>query len=371
MKWTRMANLNKKDKNEIWIRNSETKRSQYTVDVQFGKRTDLLKLKKNVVAKIEENFKFYHKSRTEFFSKVGNLEEVTICPACHTAATKAEFVAKVLEASYFQCGQCTHVYLKKIPRLSAIEEFYRTNTQYSQTYTDREAAEFRLNSVDMELADFMLSKFESVYQTKPTRVLDIGAGGGHFVEACRRKGMHAQGFEFSDSSVNFANEVWGIDLDQRDYVGAHEEYTDFDIVSFWGLLEHVPNPFEFIKAAARSVEKSKNGMIICRVPKWDSVSTVVQCVSRESIVRHLDPLGHIMIYTESSLCELFGKINYRPAAIWYYGMDSYEFLMQIGHATGNYDHLKSTSHLQLEVQQQLDNHYLSDLMVMVFVPNKN
>ncbi|HPG12085.1 MAG TPA: class I SAM-dependent methyltransferase, partial [Chitinophagaceae bacterium] len=209
-----------------------------------------------------------------------------------------------------------------------------------------------------------------IFNTNPTNILDIGAGGGHFVEACQRKNMQAKGFEFSESSIAFAKEAWDISLDHRDYTKAYQEYADYDVVTFWGLLEHVPNPLEFIKAASGSLNQRSDKMIVCRVPKWDSLSTGVQSLCSDTIVRHLDPLGHIMIYTESSLCELFRQIGYKPAAIWYYGMDMYELLMQIGHKSGNYDHLMKLGDLQQELQVLLDNFYLSDLMVMAFVPNE-
>lgn len=370
MKWFRTSKLNKKEASEMWVRSDNQVNEEFPLEVVFGKRTDLLKLKRNVVSKIEENFKFYHQSRTSFFSEKSNLQPVDSCEACGAPSDDAEFLVSILAADYYQCRRCTHVYLKMIPTLPAIEAFYRTNTQYSQTYTDKDAAEFRLNSVDVPLAEFMLARFKTIYGGRPGAVLDIGAGGGHFVEACRRMGMKADGFEFSDSSVNFAKDVWNFKMDQRDFVQVYKEYSGYDVVTFWGLLEHVPNPYEFLNAARWAVKDSEQPMIICRVPKWDSVSTTVQSFSPDSIVRHLDPLGHIMIYTESSLCELFRRIDYKPVSIWYYGMDSYEMMMQIGHLTNNYDHLKVGSTLQQEVQQQLDNNYLSDLMVMAFIPNK-
>jgi hypothetical protein len=75
-----------------------------------------------------------------------------------------------------------------------------------------------------------------------------------------------------------------------------------------------------------------------------------------------------MVFTESSLCELFRSVGYKPVSIWYYGMDTYELLMQIGHRIGSYDHLLKTNELQQELQVQLDTFYFSDLMVMGFVP---
>lgn len=368
--WHRTSKLNNKQANEIWHRTEGGLTEQFDVETIFGKKTDLLTLKRNVVSRLEENFEFYSRSRTDFFSNPQNLQFVDCCPVCNISSAKTEYCTTIYSAAYYQCQHCSHIYLKEIPTLPAIEEFYRKNTQYAQTYTDRESAEFRLNTVDMELAGFMEKRYEKIYGTLPSRILDIGAGGGHFVEACKRKGYEAAGFEFSDSSVNFSKEVWGINLDQRDYSKVYSDYIGYDVVSFWGLLEHVPNPQEFVAAAAASIEGSKKGMILCRVPKWDAVSTVVQSLTPDSIVRHLDPLGHIMIYTESSICELFRTINYKPSAIWYYGMDTYELFIQLGHLQGNYDHLKSAGKLQMEVQQKLDEYYLSDLMVMAFTPNQ-
>lgn len=354
----------------MWERHENGKTESFPIITDFGKKTDLLKLKSNIVEKIEQNVTFYAESRNGFFSDPQNLQPVNSCPVCDSSSDETEFRVTIYHADYFQCSRCSHIYLKKIPRLEAIEKFYRTNAQYSQTYTNKQAAEFRLNSVDAVLAGHMVSKFRALFGKDPKKVLDIGAGGGHFVEACRRIGMESQGFEFSDSSIAFARDTWGIALDNRDYTGHYQDYTGYDVVTFWGLLEHVPYPVQFIEAATGSLKKDAPRMIMCRVPKWDALSTVVQSYYPGSIVRHLDPLGHIMIYTESSICELFRKVGYKPAAIWYYGMDTYELMMQIGHKTGSYNHLLETGDMQQEIQVFLDSFYLSDLMVLAFIPNE-
>ena len=274
-------------------------------------------------------------------------------------------------AEYYSCNNCSHVYLKKRPTSSSIENFYKNNSNYSTTYTSKEKAEYRLKNIDQKLLDYVLNIYKKKYDKLPDRILDVGAGGGHFVEACRRAGIKAEGLELSNASIDFAKETWGINLLQENLNAFSLKENSFDIVTFWGLLEHITNPNEFISSAKMILQNSKSPLIVCRVPRWSALSTASQLFNKDKIIRHLDPVGHIMIYTDNSLLELFYRNNYGPVSAWYYGMDIYETIMQLGHLTGNYESFMKSADLQNNLQYFIDINHLSDLLVMTSVPLEN
>ena len=69
-------------------------------------------------------------------------------------------------------------------------------------------------------------------------------------------------------------------------------------------------------------------MIVTEVPRWPCFGTEVQKLFPASVIRHLDPLGHIQMFTDSSLATTYLKAGFEPNAAWYFGMDMYELLMQ-------------------------------------------
>lgn len=369
MKWYKQSSLSNtgiKD-SEIWSRENETKSEKFPVDVYLGKKTNLLKLKKNIVSDIKSKVSYYQTSRKQLYA--GEKEYVSECPVTGISTELTETVADIYGAIYVQTPDTGHVYVKNRPTQNTIHDFYLNNVTYAATYTDKKAAESRLNAIAVPWVKWTCDVYEKQYGKKPEKILDVGSGAGHFVEACRRAGIKAEGIELSQSSRDFAKEIWGFEMDDRDFIKAAIDYEGYDIVTFWGLLEHTPNPGKILDAAYKVVSKSNNGgMVISKLPRWDSLSSAAQRLSPETIIRHIDPMGHIMLFTDASAAELYYLHQFKPVAAWYYGMDIYETLMQIGNKTGDYNALTQSGELQVDLQQFVDEARFSDGLTLVGVP---
>lgn len=368
-KWIKQSSLSGDgDKSkETWIRKDNGSYQEFEVDLYLGKKTNLLNLKKNIVENIKSKVEYYNKSRKELYA--GEQETVGECPITGIATEEATEVANIYGARYVQTPDTGHVYVKNRPSSKTIHDFYLNNVTYAATYTDKKAAESRLNAIAVPWVEWTIQVYEKQYGKKPERILDVGSGAGHFVEACRRAGMKADGVELSESSRDFAKEIWGFEMDSRDFIEAAVDYEGYDIVTFWGLLEHTPNPGRILDAAYQVVSKSENGgMVISKLPRWDSLSSAAQRLNPETIIRHIDPMGHIMLFTDASAAELYYLHQFKPVAAWYYGMDVYETLMQIGNSTGDYKALVNTGEMQMELQQFVDEARFSDGLTIVGVP---
>jgi 2-polyprenyl-3-methyl-5-hydroxy-6-metoxy-1,4-benzoquinol methylase len=365
-KQTSLAQQGTRDK-EIWIREENGKTAKFPVEIYMGKKTNLLKLKKNIVESIQKQVSYYQDSRTKLYNQ-SEMENVNCCMVCGTDSNDTSDATTIYGANYVQCNHCSHVYVIKRPAPKAIHNFYLNDITYAATYTDRSAAESRLNSIAVPWANWMIDVFEQQHGRKPKSVLDVGSGAGHFVEACRRMGIQADGVELSESSREFSQEIWGIRLDGRDFTEVVEDYKGYDIVTFWGLLEHTPNPGQILKAAFDVVSASDAGMVISKLPRWNSLSSAIQKLVPETVIRHLDPMGHIMAFSDASAAELYTRNGFAPVAAWYYGMDIYETFMQIGHKTSSFDPLIQTGDLQVELQQAIDEVRFADGLTLVGVP---
>ncbi|MEO1434555.1 MAG: class I SAM-dependent methyltransferase [Bacteroidota bacterium] len=368
MKWLKQSplHLDGDSSQETWIRIDDNKADEYPMDLYLGKKTDLLSLKKNIVSRIKEKIEYYNSSRKELYS--GETEYVESCPVTGIETAKASEVADIYGATYVQTPDTGHVYVKNRPTQKTIHNFYLNNVTYAATYTDKSAAESRLNAIAVPWVEWTVKVFEKQYGRKPKSILDVGSGAGHFVEACRRAGIRAEGIELSESSRDFAREIWGFEMDDRDFIEAAKDYEGFDIVTFWGLLEHTPNPGAILDAAYQVVSKSDAGMVISKLPRWDSLSSAAQRLSTETILRHIDPMGHIMLFTDASAAELYVRHQFKPIAAWYYGMDIYETLMQVSNHTDSYDGFVQSGSLQVELQQFVDEARFSDGLTIVGVP---
>jgi SAM-dependent methyltransferase len=370
LNWKKQTGLNQQGtkSQEVWIREKEQTES-FNLDIYLGKKTDLLNLKKDIVNSLKEKLNYYKTTREKLY--VGETNYVDKCPITGISTEKAVNVANIYGAEYVQTPDTGHVYVKNRPTNKAINDFYLNDVTYAATYTDKASAESRLNSIAVPWRDWMIEVYEKQYGKKPQRILDVGSGAGHFVEACRRAGMEANGVELSESSRTFAREIWGFELDGRDFTEVTEDYKGYDIVTFWGLLEHTPNPNKILSCARDVVNSSTSGgMVISKLPRWNCLSSASQRLNPSTIIRHIDPMGHIQLFTDSSAAEMYYKCGFQPTAAWYYGMDVYETLMQIGNATGDYIPLTETGKFQMELQQFVDEARFSDGLTLVGIPKQ-
>jgi 2-polyprenyl-3-methyl-5-hydroxy-6-metoxy-1,4-benzoquinol methylase len=338
------------------LENWEYKGKGYPVVVTHGKPVDIISLKLNMVEDFQNKVDIISKSRKEIYA--GNLHPVNDCPICHQK--KLRKALQVYGAQYVQCENCTHYFVNAIPTKEALTEFYKNDKEYQSTYADPKTTETRLNQVAIPKVKWVIEQYERLYSRKPRTILDIGAGSGHFVKACRDLGIAAVGIEPSIMGRKFASLNLGVELVDANFTLDWGQFKGYDIVTFWGVLEHVTNPMTFLDVAKKVV--SKKNLVVAEVPRWNCLSTTIQTIFPNSIVRHLDPLGHIQCFTDSSLATAFAENGYSPVACWIFGMDAYELITQLTLRSPDVRYYMDTSIPQ--IQERLDLAKLSDEIVI-------
>lgn len=95
-------------------------------------------------------------------------------------------------------------------------------------------------------------------------LLDVGAGTGDFLKVAKEKGWEVQGVEPNKYASKLASEK-GIELKPilKDFEG-----RQFDVVTLWHVLEHIPNLAETISELSSLVKP--NGTLIVAVPNFKS-----------------------------------------------------------------------------------------------------
>lgn len=352
---------------ELWIRQSNEKIESFPMELYLGKKTDLLKLKKKIISSLSDKLLYYRESREKLYKNL-DYEHVSNCPITGIETELTNEIANIYGAQYVQTPDTGHVYVKNRPNKKSIHDFYLNDVTYAATYTDKSGAENRLQAIAVPWLEWTKKVYYKQYGKLPKKILDVGSGAGHFVEACRRDGIEANGIELSESSQNFAKEIWGIKLDGRNFLDVNNEYKGYDIITFWGLLEHTPNP-KIIMNAAFDMLSNSDGMVISKLPRWNSLSSAAQRLNTETILRHIDPMGHIMLFSDASAAELYYQTNFKPIAAWYYGMDVYETLMQSCNIVKDYTILNKTGSFQQDLQQFIDEQRFSDGLTLVGVPS--
>ncbi len=93
-------------------------------------------------------------------------------------------------------------------------------------------------------------------------VLDVGCGGGRFLSLCQAKGWKATGVEPSRDAAVHARRR-GLDVHSRSWPVRAIADESVEAVTFINVLDHLPDPFEALREAARVLKPE--GLLYIRV----------------------------------------------------------------------------------------------------------
>lgn len=280
------------------------------------------------------------------------------CYICKNKKTKKESTFYGID--YVRCLKCSHVFAKKKPTDEIMNRYYSKDKDYSHlAYANKNELKVR--------QDLIRSKIRYIKKyTEGKKWLDVGsADGASIVEICNA-GFEGMGIEISESSRKFALKYRNIELYPKPlHVFAKEDKMKWDVISFFGVLEHLPNPLEALKISHKLL--SKNGIIAIAVPNYDSLSTYIQRLIHKPD-RHLIPYSHSMMFTQKSLTFAFNKIGFKPISIWWWGMDVIELLKYINKNNKNFANSKLQKTLIKnlnQIQHVFDRNCLGDEFMML------
>ncbi|MDX1581744.1 MAG: class I SAM-dependent methyltransferase, partial [Alphaproteobacteria bacterium] len=153
------------------------------------------------------------------------------------------------------------------------------------------------------------------------RCLDVGAGVGQYLVALEAQGAKPEGIEVSALRRQFALEKFGLKLHARPVESPcwQTRSGDFDMLTFWDVIEHVNDPLATVRSAWRLLRPG--GLLALETPSREVLSyTLSQRCYRLTRGRlslflrnfyDLAPFGHKQIFTRSQLVSLLSGNGFR------------------------------------------------------------
>jgi len=317
---------------ETWqYRREGAKPLSFDVTVRAGKPLDVLALKGSDLGDVRDYSAFLCQTAARLYGAAADLQHGRRCALCDATLEGAEVVLRVFDVPYVRCARCSHVGVAARPAPDVLDEVFAESEEHSSTYVDRDALETRMAQIVAPKLDWCIQSFQRRNGRAPRTVIDVGAGAGHFLAGAARRGMQVSGFEKSRVSRQFAKQVFDVDLRADDFLRA--DVRPADLVTFWGLLEYVARPRDFLAVARRILPR--DGMLVVEVPRVDSLSTLAQAMEGAVVARHMDPTTHVNGFTDESLCTAIVEEGFAPIAVWYFGMDAYETCVQMALRLGD------------------------------------
>lgn len=240
------------------------------------------------------------------------MQRSNACLLC--GSSDARVLYQTGEGVYFRCRRCGLVAVDPIPDPGGMKQRAEYWANQHHKLEQKVAAHYSPQFQKIAFGPY-LRRFENY--RKSGRILDVGCGIGGFVDAAQKAGWDAYGIDVS-SSVEVAQrrglQVMRTTLDWAGFPESH-----FDVVTLFDVIEHIPDPQEMIRGAARVLRP--DGCLFLLTPNQGSLLAKVLGARWEAV----EPLDHIALYNRHTLTRLLAEFGCRPLRVQTLDLNIMEF----------------------------------------------
>lgn len=292
-------------------------------------------------------------------SDVG-LREPALCPIC--GADNPTLFVELEESvqdiggifTLQRCGRCTHLYLNPRPTLHDIGRFYPTpyyeqtaktskpssdtepvagNTSAAPALTThiRHQGDRRVRRIQSALRQHLgypgpapmtrWRKLRTIWtahklrhgrryiDTLPWvgqgRLLDFGMGNGRFLRLQRQRGWTVAGMDFNPEVVAHARQHDGIEAEAGSWPGPAFAGRQFDVITSWHVIEHLPDPVGYLRTAAERLAPGGTLLTCCPNGRsWEAMFFKQHWIG-------YDTPRHFSVFTKRQLIKLVEESGLR------------------------------------------------------------
>lgn len=218
-------------------------------------------------------------------------------PQCHLCGcSRSHLLFKKDDYAFRRCAACALVYLWPHPANLLC-------TYHTDYYHERSI--FTATPLNAFLHHRYLKQLESFVPDSHRRLLDIGCGTGYFLDIARGRGWQVEGVDISPEAVQYARSHYRLTVHQGDAFQLPPCGDTYDAITFWDVLEHVPNPLEQLFQAHRLLKPG--GVLAVSTPNVLGFST--RLAGRGSSI--FNPYEHLYYFSIQTLRALLIKAGFR------------------------------------------------------------
>jgi len=244
------------------------------------------------------------------------------CPICGASSAGRFAVASdrlfgIAPGSFHlhRCLSCGCIFQHPLPEPATLTSFYPQ--EYWWAENERSRFSIVLGRMERAYREFVALDHVRFLQRCTTRgsrgrtLLDIGCGSGTFLHLARRHGFVPHGMDVSARAVALAQAQYHLPVRQGDIGSDVWQGCDFDFVTMFHVLEHLPDPRKALAYAGRLLKPA--GSLILQVPNAASFQARLFGPRWYG----LDVPRHLINFTPQSLVRLLeqagfsGEVEYR------------------------------------------------------------
>lgn len=239
------------------------------------------------------------------------------CHGCGSPRTRAVFTIRGWR--YSRCRDCHSLFVLDPPSVEETADLYGDEQYFIQSsFAQPDGRDLPGYGGDY-LADRanIERKFAEVLahaerHRAPGHLLDVGAGPGFLISAARDRGWDAIGLDLNPWAAKYAREELGVQVGTETFIDAAFAPATFDAVTMMDLIEHVGDPSELVREAARVIKPG--GLLVILTP--DAGSPVSRALGRRWPEVRRAP-EHLSLFSVSGLAHLVKREGFSPRE-WHY-----------------------------------------------------
>ncbi len=195
--------------------------------------------------------------------------ELKACPVCKGEALRPFCIARdVTQARWNpdksypklavnQCDHCHLVFLNPQPPYAVSGAYYGQVYGGSEDSTHGYYRDEHKEKVAQIRIDRMAGSF-----APGAKILDVGAGRGHFIKAACDRGFDGWALEASQEGCEYAKQRFNLKNVIHGVLPCSDLETDFDVVTMWDVIEHMADPISALREAHKLLKPG--GMLVVR-----------------------------------------------------------------------------------------------------------
>ncbi len=221
------------------------------------------------------------------------------CPVCRSDAPVRVVAHNGLQV--LRCRRCGHQFVWPLPSDSELASIY-DQTYYQGSHRSVGFSDYDgLTAARRRMFSRHLDRLEHYRQAG--RVLDVGCATGDFLKVARERGWEAIGVDPSparEQAVAAGLRIVGQTIDDAE-VDPHS----LDLITFWDVLEHLPDPVATLRRAADLL--APDGMVAATVP---NAGSALARISGRRWFGYKTAGEHLQFFTASTVRRSFAAAGY-------------------------------------------------------------
>jgi 2-polyprenyl-3-methyl-5-hydroxy-6-metoxy-1,4-benzoquinol methylase len=222
-----------------------------------------------------------------------------VCPLCKFEHYKVIYknVTSYPHADIVKCTFCNHFYTY-LPEEVDLDNLY--SDEVYKVVENRNSIFDKVLSLEYNR---VVKKIKSL-NPRYGLLLDFGCGKGKFGSLASKAGWKVKCVETSTERARYASSVYGLDVNADFYQSGKIFDTEFEALTLFHVLEHLPAPEELLRELIKYNLKEK-ALVVVEVPNFKSFQSNLA----KNKWLHLDAPRHVSHFTPERLHNFLKQLD--------------------------------------------------------------